>query len=104
MCVSHSIYSFWLLFQLNFGKISKNSQKWHKFYIGRNGKRYLMKQEEASKKLPGEWILLFNDEIVDHSINIEDILRTCEEKFPADKFPDDEIKISKVMDGSIRSI
>jgi hypothetical protein len=61
-----------------------------------------MKQEEITKKFSGEWILLFNDEIVDHSINIEDILKICEEKFPANKFPDDEIKISKVFDGALR--
>jgi len=56
-----------------------------------------MKQEEISKKFAGEWLLLFNDEIVDHSANVEDILKLAEEKFPADKFPDDEIKISKVI-------
>ena len=61
-----------------------------------------MKQEEITKKFSGEWLLLFNDEIVDHSTNIEDILKTCEEKYPADKFPDDEIKISKVLDGTRR--
>jgi len=59
-------------------------------------------REERDKKFTGEWLLLFNDEIVDHSINIEEILKTAEEKFPADKFPDDEIKISKVFDGTLR--
>ncbi|KAA0006063.1 MAG: hypothetical protein DRM98_00625 [Thermoplasmata archaeon] len=63
-----------------------------------------MKQEEISKKFSGEWILLFNDEIVDHSANVEDILKLAEEKFPADKFPDDEIKISKVLDKGIREL
>lgn len=57
---------------------------------------------DFNKKFPGEWLLLFNDEIVDHSINIEDILKTYDEKYPADKFPDDEIKISKVLDGTLR--
>jgi len=61
-----------------------------------------MRQEDASKKFSGEWLLLFNDEIVDHSANVEDILKTAEEKFPADKFPEDEIKISKVLSGDIR--
>ena len=60
--------------------------------------------ENTKKELSGEWLLLFNDEIVDHSKNIEDILKICEEKYPADKFPDDEIKISKVIDGSFRVI
>lgn len=57
----------------------------------------LMKQEDISKKFEGEWLLLFNDEIVDHSTNVEDILKLAEEKFPSDKFPDDEIRISKVI-------
>jgi hypothetical protein len=60
-------------------------------------------KEDKSKKFTGEWLLLFNDEIVDHSINIEEILKEAEEKFPSEKFPDDEIKISKVLDGTIRS-
>ena len=61
-----------------------------------------MTQEDITKKFSGEWLLLFNDEIVDHSTNVEDILKLAEEKFPANKFPDDEIKISKVLDGSLR--
>jgi len=60
-----------------------------------------MKQEDSSKKFYGEWLLLFNDKIVDHSTNIEDILKLVEEKYPADKFPDDDIKISKVLSGEI---
>jgi hypothetical protein len=62
-----------------------------------------MKQEDTSKKFSGEWLLLFNDEIIDHSSNIEDMLKLAEEKYPADKFPDDEIKISKVLDGMLRN-
>ena len=62
-----------------------------------------MKEEEISKKLSGEWLLLFNDEIIDHSANVEDILKLAEEKFPEDKFPDDEIKISKVLNGKAES-
>jgi len=53
------------------------------------------------KKYLGEWILLFNDEIVDHSVNLEDVLRAVDEKYPAEKFPEDTIKISKVLSGSI---
>jgi len=63
-----------------------------------------MKQEEVTKKFSGEWLLLFNDEIIDHSSNVEDILKIAEKKFPADKFPDDEIKISKVLDGTLRNL
>ena len=61
-----------------------------------------MKQDDITKQFSGEWILLFNDEVVDHSINIEDILKICDKKFPSDKFPEDEIKISKVLDGTLR--
>ena len=61
-----------------------------------------MKQEDVPQKFSGEWLLLFNDEIVDHSVNVEDILKLAEKKYPADKFPDDEIKISKVIDGTLR--
>ena len=57
--------------------------------------------EEDLKRFSGEWLLLFNDEIIDHSNNVEDILKLAEEKYPADKFPDDNIKISKVLSGSI---
>ena len=61
-----------------------------------------MQQEDDLKKYSGEWILLFNDEIVDHSINLEDMLKAADEKFPSGKFPDDNIKISKVLSGSIQ--
>jgi len=57
--------------------------------------------DDALRKYSGEWILLFNDEIVDHSINLEDMLKLCEEKFPSEKFPEDTIKISKVLSGSV---
>jgi hypothetical protein len=60
-----------------------------------------MDKEEIVKKYSGEWILLFNDEIVDHSLNLEDVLRAADERYPAQKFPEDNIKISKVLSGSI---
>jgi len=63
-----------------------------------------MKQEEASKRFSGEWLLLFNEEVVDHSSSIEDILKLAEEKYPAEQFPDDKIKISKVLDQETRNI
>ena len=58
-------------------------------------------KEEITKKFEGEWLLLFNDEIIDHSTNVEDILKLAEEKYPSNKFPDDEIKISKVLSGDL---
>jgi hypothetical protein len=60
-----------------------------------------MEQEEMLKKFSGEWILLYNDEIVDHSMNLEDLLRAADERFPAEKYPSDTIRISKVLSGSI---
>jgi len=62
-----------------------------------------MKEEDISKKFSGEWLLLFNDEIIDHSANVEDILKLAEEKFPSERFPEDEIKISKVLNGKAES-
>ncbi len=60
-----------------------------------------MDKEELLKKYSGEWIILFNDEIVDHSYNLEDVLKIAEEKYPQNKFPSDTIKISKVLSGNI---
>ena len=60
-----------------------------------------MATEEILRKYSGEWILLFNDEIIDHSVNLEDVLRTADERYPANKFPENNIKISKVLSGSI---
>ena len=61
-----------------------------------------MRKEDINDKFSGEWLLLFNDEIIDHSANVEDILKLAEEKFPEDKFPQDQIRISKVFDGILR--
>ena len=49
------------------------------------------------EEFTGEWILLFNDKIIDHSYNIEDMLILAEQKYPEEKFPDAMIKISKVL-------
>jgi hypothetical protein len=59
-----------------------------------------MDQEDILKKYSGEWILLYNDQIVDHSMNLEDVLRVADEKYPAEKFPGNRIRISKVLSGS----
>lgn len=45
----------------------------------------------------GEWVLIFDDKIIDHSANIEDMLRLAEEKFPINKYPQDLVKISKIL-------
>lgn len=57
----------------------------------------LMIIEKNEELTEGEWVLLFNDKIIDHSANVEDILRLAEEKYPEGKFPNDSIKISKVF-------
>ena len=64
----------------------------------------MMKEKEAEEEFTGEWLLLFNDEIIDHSSNVEEILKLAEEKFPEEKFPNDTIKISKVIQGSPRGV
>lgn len=73
----------------------------HKIYKCKKGSSCPMKRENLPKKHSGEWLLLFNDEIIDHSNNIADILKLAEKKYPEDKFPDDSIKISKVLSGNI---
>ncbi len=55
--------------------------------------------DEEMRKYSGEWILLYNDKIVDHSVNLEDVLKVAEEKYPADKIPGDSLKIAKVLTG-----
>ncbi len=60
-----------------------------------------MEQDDLLKKYSGEWIVLFNDEIVDHSYNLEDMLKVVDEKYSSDKRPEDQIKISKVLSGNI---
>ena len=56
-----------------------------------------MKKQKNLEEFAGEWLLLLNDEIIDHSYNIEDMLLLAEEKYPDEKFPDATIKISKVL-------
>jgi len=44
---------------------------------------------EDMEKFPGEWVLLFEDKIVSHSPDLEEILKDAED------FPLDEITIAK---------
>ena len=57
---------------------------------------------KESNILSGEWILLFDDKIVDHSANIEDMLILAEEKFPDHMFPHDKVRITKNFQGTPR--
>jgi hypothetical protein len=61
----------------------------------------MMESSDFKKKHQGEWILLFNDEIIDHSANVEDILRIVDEKFPDHENSSDVVKIAKILDGKI---
>lgn len=58
--------------------------------------------EEILKEYPGEWLLIFNEEVIDHSNNVEEILKKAEREFPADKLSDDSIKILKVLSDEVR--
>ncbi|MEF8848680.1 MAG: DUF5678 domain-containing protein [Candidatus Thermoplasmatota archaeon] len=62
------------------------------------------KKDDFINELSGEWVLLLNDEIVDHSNDVEDILKLAEKKYPEEKYPNDEIKISKVLTEDVRLI
>ena len=53
--------------------------------------------DEEMRKYSGEWILVFKDKIVDHSVNLEEVLKVAEEKYPANKVPGDSLKIKKVL-------
>lgn len=47
--------------------------------------------KEDMMKFAGEWILLFDDKIVDHSQSLEEILKIAEE------YPEDKIVIAKAI-------
>ncbi len=53
--------------------------------------------DEELRKYSGEWVLLFKDKVVDHSVNLEEVLKVAEEKYPEDKVPKDSLKISRVL-------
>jgi len=53
--------------------------------------------ESTDELSEGEWVLIFNEKIIDHSANIEDMLRLAEERFPNEKYPGDAVKISKIF-------
>ena len=61
-----------------------------------------MSNTKENEQFSGEWILLYDDKIIDHSANVEEILTIAEEKFPKNKFPYDKVKITKVFHGSPR--
>jgi len=61
-----------------------------------------MATQEELKKFSGEWVLLFDDQIVDHSVNIEDMLKVADEKFAQNNLAEERIKISRIPQGTPR--
>jgi hypothetical protein len=57
----------------------------------------VIEDADSTELSEGEWVLLYNDKVIDHSSNIEDMLRLAEEKFPYGKYPSDSVKISKIF-------
>ena len=54
-----------------------------------------LREGELPREYAGEWLLIFDDEIIEHSPNVEEILRLAEELFPPEKLSD--VKITKVL-------
>ena len=63
-----------------------------------------MSDAKVSEIFSGEWVLLYEDKIIDHSANIQDMLVLAQEKFPIDKYPHGTIRITKIFQGSPREI
>jgi len=47
-------------------------------------------------------VLLFEDRIIDHSANIQDMLNLAQDKYPNDKYPHGTVRIKKVFQGTPR--
>ena len=45
-----------------------------------------MPEEKITDIFSGEWVLLFEDRIIDHSANIQDMLILAQDKYPNDKY------------------
>ncbi len=54
-----------------------------------------LREEELYREYNGEWLLIFKDEVVEHSRDVEEILRLAEELFPGDMLS--EVRIRKVF-------
>jgi len=61
-----------------------------------------MPEEKITDIFSGEWVLLFEDRIIDHSANIQDMLILAQDKYPNDKYPHGTVRIKKVFQGSPR--
>lgn len=62
----------------------------------------MMTQEDEIRKYSGEWILLFDDQIIDHSVNLEDMLKLVDEKYPNEQYSENRVRISRVPTGTPR--
>jgi hypothetical protein len=63
-----------------------------------------MPDAKVSEIFSGEWVLLYEDKIIDHSVDIQDMLVLAQEKFPINKYPHGTIRIIKMFQGSPREI
>jgi len=61
-----------------------------------------MPDEKITDIFSGEWVLLFEDRIIDHSANIQDMLNLAQDKYPNDKYPHGTVRIKKVFQGTPR--
>jgi len=61
-----------------------------------------MVQDNKLEKYSGEWVLLFDEEIVDHSVNLEDMLKLVDQKYPTEQFEDNRVRISRIPQGTPR--
>lgn len=59
------------------------------------------KKEQRLKEFDGEWVLLFDDEIINHSQDVGEMLHLADELYPAESSPRDHVKIAKVISGSL---
>jgi hypothetical protein len=62
-----------------------------------------MPDAKVSEIFSGEWVLLYEDKIIDHSVDIQDMLVLAQEKFPINKYPHGTIR-SIHSKGSINRI
>ena len=58
-------------------------------------------KEQRLKEFDGEWVLLFDDEIINHSQDVGEMLQLADELYPVESSPRDHVKIAKVISGSL---
>ena len=58
-------------------------------------------KEQRLKEFDGEWVLLFDDEIINHSQDVGEMLHLADELYPVESSPREHVKIAKVISGSL---